>query len=187
MKSDDGKRRRVLSPEERILWTTVARSIAPLWESGVIGQDDDDNVTASPLAAPPDKRALMATPLSEKKSSPPLVPLGRHMRRRVARGKETIDGRLDLHGLTQAQAHATLLRFLRTASSRGAQLVLVITGKGDRVSDGERGILKRQVPHWLALPEFRLLVIGFEEAHIAHGGGGALYVRMRRMPGPIKE
>jgi DNA-nicking Smr family endonuclease len=102
------------------------------------------------------------------------------MKQRVARGKDEIDGRLDLHGLTQSEAHAALLRFLRTASSRGARLVLVITGKGARAAEGERGVLKRQVPHWLGLPEFRALVIGFENAHIAHGGEGALYVRVRR-------
>jgi len=100
------------------------------------------------------------------------------MRRSVARGKEAIDARLDLHGLTQAQAHAALLRFLRDASVRDARLVLVITGKGSR--DGERGVLKRQVPQWLALPEFRSLVVGYEDAGIRHGGEGALYVRLRR-------
>ncbi len=101
------------------------------------------------------------------------------MRRSVARGKEAIDARLDLHGLTQAQAHSALSHFLRSASAREARLVLVITGKGAR-GDGERGVLKRQVPQWLALPEFRGFVIGFEDAHIAHGGEGALYVRIRR-------
>jgi DNA-nicking Smr family endonuclease len=102
------------------------------------------------------------------------------MRSRVARGKEDIDGRLDLHGLTQSEAHAALLRFLRQASGRGARLVLVITGKGARGGEGERGVLRRQVPQWLRLPEFRALVIGFEQAHVAHGGEGALYVRVRR-------
>jgi DNA-nicking Smr family endonuclease len=60
--------------------------------------------------------------------------------------------------------------------------VLVITGKGARAQDerGERGVLKRQVPLWLKLPEFRAYVVGFEEAHIGHGGEGALYVRLRR-------
>lgn len=101
------------------------------------------------------------------------------MKQRVARGKETIDGRLDLHGLTQSEAHATLLRFLRSASSRGARLVLVITGKGVR-GEGERGVLKRQVPQWLGLPEFRAFALGFEDAHVAHGGEGALYVQVRR-------
>jgi DNA-nicking Smr family endonuclease len=109
-----------------------------------------------------------------------LAPLGRRMKQRVARGKEAIDGRLDLHGLTQSEAHAALLRFLRAASARGARLVLVITGKGAREGGSERGVLKRQVPHWLGLPEFRTLVIGFDNAHITHGGEGALYVRVRR-------
>ncbi len=99
------------------------------------------------------------------------------MTRRVARGKEAIDARLDLHGLTQAQAHSALLRFLRNAHARDARLVLVITGKG---RGDEPGVLKRQVPQWLGLPEFRSLVVGFEDARIAHGGEGALYVRLRR-------
>jgi DNA-nicking Smr family endonuclease len=63
--------------------------------------------------------------------------------------------------------------------------VLVITGKGKRGEgdERERGVLRRQVPHWLAQPEFRDLVIGFEDAHVAHGGEGALYVRVRRQRG----
>lgn len=101
------------------------------------------------------------------------------MRARVARGKEAIDGSLDLHGLTQSEAHAALLRFLRAATTRDARLVLVITGKGGR-GEGERGVLRRHVPQWLSMPEFRAFIVGFEEAHIAHGGEGALYVRVRR-------
>jgi DNA-nicking Smr family endonuclease len=59
--------------------------------------------------------------------------------------------------------------------------VLVITGKGrTSAAASERGVLRRQVPLWLSLPEFRSLVVGFEEAHIGHGGEGALYVRIRR-------
>ena len=42
-------------------------------------------------------------------------------------------------------------------------------------------MLKRQVPLWLALPEFRALVLGVEDAHVGHGGEGALYVRVRRV------
>jgi DNA-nicking Smr family endonuclease len=100
------------------------------------------------------------------------------MKQRVARGKEAIGGRLDLHGYTQAQAHSALLHFLSNAHARDVRLVLVITGKG---RGGEMGVLRRQVPQWLGLPEFRSFVIGFEDAHVAHGGGGALYVRVRKL------
>jgi DNA-nicking Smr family endonuclease len=182
MSSGDGRRRRVLSAEERVLWTTVTKSIAPLRESSESGDDGapvSDTVRPKPSATPPPP---IPPSTVDRKHPPlaPLAPLGRRMKQRVARGKEGIDGRLDLHGLTQVEAHATLLRFLRTASSRGARLVLVITGKGARAGDGERGVLKRQVPQWLGLAEFRALVVGFEDAHVAHGGEGALYVRVRR-------
>ena len=179
MSSGDGRRRRVLSAEERVLWTTVTKSIAPLRESGESG-DDKGPVGGTVPPKPSAARPLPMPPSTADRKHLPLAPLGRRMNQRVARGKEGIDGRLDLHGLTQVEAHATLLRFLRTASSRGARLVLVITGKGARAADGERGVLKRQVPQWLGLPEFRALVVGFEDAHVAHGGEGALYVRVRR-------
>jgi DNA-nicking Smr family endonuclease len=183
MTSGGGRRRRVLSRDERVLWTTVTKSIAPLRD--LPANDPGDDAAEPVTPARPIKTTTKPGPtvpsLPGKKSPPPLAPLGRRMKQRVARGKDEIDGRLDLHGLTQSEAHAALLRFLRTASSRGARLVLVITGKGARAAEGERGVLKRQVPHWLALPEFRALVIGFEDAHIAHGGEGALYVRVRRV------
>ena len=179
MRSGDGKRRRVLSDEERVLWTAVTKTIAPL--KGAAPPENNETSVGVPArrGAPAVKSPRTALPVAEKKALPPLTALGRRAKLRVARGKEPIEGRLDLHGLTQREAHTTLLRFLNAASSRGARLVLVITGKGG-VGQGERGILKRQVPQWLALPEFREWVVGFEEAHIAHGGEGALYVRIRR-------
>ena len=81
--------------------------------------------------------------------------------------------------MTQAQAHVALLRFLQRSQAAGAKIVLVITGKGARGS-GEPGVLRRQVPLWLNLPEFRDMIVGFEAAAIAHGGDGAMYVRLRR-------
>jgi DNA-nicking Smr family endonuclease len=173
-------KRRLLSYEERVLWATVTRAIEPL-RGGVpvTHEAGDDEIAASPkpirgLRGP---KAAHIPPPARANPVPPLTPLGRRMRQRVARGKREIDARLDLHGLTQSEAHATLLRFLRNAHDRGARLVLVITGKG---RGAEPGVLRRQVPQWLGLPEFRAFVIGFEDAHIAHGGEGALYVRVRR-------
>ncbi len=191
--SRDGKRRRGLSYEERVLWTTVTKAIKPLRVKPPAALDEDDDAAADDSKpalkpAPPAKRAAKtvatASPPTRKNSpapppqlTPPLTSLGRRMKQRVARGKEKIGGRLDLHGFTQSEAYDTLLRFLRNASAHDARLVLVITGKG---SGGGPGVLRRRVPQWLGLPEIRVLVVGFEDASIKHGGEGALYVRVRR-------
>jgi DNA-nicking Smr family endonuclease len=182
MSKRDGSRRRVLSQDERVLWSTVTRSIAPLRE-GVGEPDIETEPAAAEKPRPAARKAKpIAVPAPARPAPPQLTPLGRRMRQRVARGKEAIDARLDLHGLTQSEAHAALLHFLRKASAREARLVLVITGKGSK-NLGARGVLKRQVPQWLALPEFRAFVIGFDEATVRHGGEGALYVRLRRPRG----
>jgi DNA-nicking Smr family endonuclease len=117
----------------------------------------------------------------------PVEALDRRQKTRLARGILPIDARLDLHGKTQAQAHASLLRFLRRVHVEGARFVLVITGKGAprgaRAWDSElsaTGVLRRQVPLWLTLPEFRTYVTAYVPADAAHGGEGALYVRIRR-------
>ncbi len=183
MSHRDGSRRRLLTQDERVLWTMFTRAIEPLRAGSPPEQDTGtETVEMAALAQPAKKLATRAgapPPAAAQPPPPTLTPLGRRLRQRVARCRDSIDGRLDLHGLTQSKAHATLLRFLRNASAREARLVLVITGKGAR-GDGERGVLKRQVPHWLGLPEFRAYVIGFENAHVAHGGEGALYVKIRR-------
>jgi DNA-nicking Smr family endonuclease len=134
-----------------------------------------------PAAAPAAKRqpVVTAAAAEPQTSAPPLAPLGRRIRQRIARGGHAIGGRLDLHGMTQHEAHHALLGFLRGAQRRGHTLVLVITGKGAS-GVGERGVLRRQVPQWLRLPGLRDLVLGFEPAHAVHGGEGALYVRLRK-------
>jgi DNA-nicking Smr family endonuclease len=173
--------RRFLQDDERGLWSTVTKSIKPLSgrrsvTADVISAADAEDAR-SPAPKRPTTKAAPKPPLPAPATAPPLTPLDRRTRQRVARGKLDIDARLDLHGMIQSEAHAELSRFLHRAGRRGARLVLVITGKGTR---GE-GVLRRQVPQWLNLPEFRALVIGFETAHIGHGGEGALYVRLRRV------
>jgi len=184
MSARDGSRRRVLTRDERVLWDTVAGSITPLHNGPPVADEGAEPDGPATAPAPPSTRAIKPSAPPSQPGPPPLAPLGRRMRARVARGREAIDARLDLHGLTQSEAHAELLHFLRAASGRGARLVLVITGKGRRgEGDGERGVLRRQVPQWLGLSEFRPFVVGFEDAHITHGGEGALYVRVRKTRG----
>jgi DNA-nicking Smr family endonuclease len=173
--------RRRLSDDERSLWSGVTRSIAPLRNRP---RDRAEPAARDAIPAPPRSHpAPRPRPVPAAPAPPPLAPLGRRFRQEVSRGKRALDGRLDLHGMTQSQAHGALLHFLHTAQARGARTVLLITGKGAPGDnyESERGVLRRQVPRWLGLPEFRHYVVGFEQARIGHGGEGALYVSLRRL------
>jgi DNA-nicking Smr family endonuclease len=179
------RRKRALSEEERALWESVARQVKPLRKKPraaklAAGAPALESPVITKPAASPRPIALVHAPKPVKPAVPPLAPLGRRERAKLSRGRNEIDARLDLHGMTQVRAHHALLGFLQRAHREGLTFVLVITGKGKVGAESERGVLRRQVPQWLSLPEFRSLVVGFEEAHIGHGGEGALYVRIRR-------
>jgi DNA-nicking Smr family endonuclease len=189
-RTDKRRHRRRLSEDEHRLWHGVTRSVAPLKRKRPGPQGSDTIATAAaarrrtdpaPLRHAAAKSAIKPAPHPALKPAPPVLRLDRRQKQRLARGTATIDARIDLHGKTQSEAHAALLGFLRRVQADGARFVLVITGKGG--ASGERGVLKRQVPLWLRLPEFRLHVLAVEDAHMAHGGAGALYVRVRRARG----
>jgi DNA-nicking Smr family endonuclease len=179
------RRKRGLSEEERALWESVAKQTKPLRKRPrAIKPQDVAPAVETPVAkpaAPPKPLPTAKIPRAPKPDlPPPLAPLGRRERSQLSRGRKEIEARLDLHGMTQTRAHRALSGFLQRAHSEGLTFVLIITGKGKMGTESERGVLRRQVPQWLSLPEFRALVVGFEEAHIGHGGEGALYVRVRR-------
>jgi DNA-nicking Smr family endonuclease len=179
------RRKRALTEEERALWESVAKQVKPLRKRRHALKPSMASAEAgshgAPKAAASPKHVAPPRPVAPSKSSPPpLAPIGRRERSHLSRGRKEIDARLDLHGMTQTRAHRALLGFLQRAHHDGLTFVLVITGKGKMGIESERGVLRRQVPQWLGLPEFRSLVVGFEEAHIGHGGEGALYVRIRR-------
>jgi DNA-nicking Smr family endonuclease len=177
-------RRRALSEEDRELWDFVAKQVKPLRKHRApkvqAGSRAEPSPAISVAKSAPPARTLAAAPAPRpsKPAMPPLAPLGKRERTKLSRGRREIEARLDLHGMTQLRAHRALSGFLQRAHQDGLTFVLVITGKGR--SGGESGVLRRQVPEWLSLPEFRAFVVGFEEAHVGHGGGGALYVRIRR-------
>jgi DNA-nicking Smr family endonuclease len=179
---------RFLSEEERRLWETVGRSAEPLGRRRRPDPDAAQPVMPAADEKPSQRAAVHKPPKPDRqpvKTAPlPVIGIDRRTRTQIARGARSIDARLDLHGLTQGIAHLRLRRFLEEAQAQGARLALVITGKGkplDEVGIGEeRGVLRRAVPGWLAGTEFRHLVAGFDEAGRRHGGGGALYVRIKR-------
>ena len=182
---DTPRRLRRLSDEEIALWTEVARGIERRRGATL-------PTPSKPHAGEPPRPPAVATagPPSRpvERSAPSLAPIERRLKREIARGQASIDAALDLHGLTQAEAHQALRGFLRHAQARGARLVIVVTGKGGPAEargawPQERGVLRRLAPHWLRDPDLRSVVLGFEEAGRAHGGSGALYVRLRRLKG----
>jgi DNA-nicking Smr family endonuclease len=174
-----------LSEEERALWESVAGQAKPLRkkqpaEEPPVGLPEAERRVFTKTIEPSKSPPVTKPPPPIKPAAPPLARLGRRERSQLSRGRKEIEARLDLHGMTQTRAHRALSGFLHRAHGEGLTFVLVITGKGRIGADSERGVLRRQVPQWLSGPEFRGLVVGFEEAHIGHGGAGALYVRIRR-------
>jgi DNA-nicking Smr family endonuclease len=177
------RRPRQLSREERELWALVARATVPL-KGRALPPAPEAPPAPAPASAQPASAPAKTVPAAKPALSP-LVPLERRVTRALAQGRKQADSVIDLHGMTQAEAHGALVRFLHRAQAAGHGLVLVVTGKGSgQHPDGfmdERGVLRRMVPHWLTRPDLRPLVLGFDEAGPRQGGHGALYVRLRRI------
>ena len=98
---------------------------------------------------------------------------------RLRRGQLRPEARLDLHGMTQDQAHKALMKFIEGSQEEGRRCVIVITGRG-RVSEGG-GVLRREVPGWLNSPGIRSIVLAVSMATPRDGGSGAMYVLLRRL------
>jgi DNA-nicking Smr family endonuclease len=174
---------RRLSEEEIALWAEVAKSVARRRGASLPAVAPRPAV---PVAPAPLAKSGASPSAPTPRKPPPLAPLERRLKRDLARGRGAIDSAIDLHGMNQAEAHHALRGFLVFAQSQGAKLVIVVTGKGaggGAASSGwidEPGVLRRLVPHWLRESDMRSVVLGFEQAGRAHGGSGALYVRLRK-------
>ena len=162
---------RRLSPDERRLWSRVARTVkAAHGKSIEIEADEPDTA--------PSRGMVVVAPVAEAKPKAPKRPTAPDDlsgQRRVRRGQHEIDARLDLHGHTQDTAHRELVEFLLWQAGQGARCVLVITGKG-RLGVG---ILRSRLFDWIADPQLRPFIAGYAEAHPRHGGAGATYVFLR--------
>lgn len=191
--------KRTLTAEEQALWRAVIADASPGHE---IDPDHDKSMEA--LLKAPDKvipgqkqprqfiKPAMVPPatLPTHPTVPPLAPLDNRTSKRLVRGQLTPQARLDLHGMTRHTAEPALLRFVTHARGHGHKLVLVITGKGApghmlhsrefHADPAGRSVLRDLVPALLAEPQFRAHVAGFQPAHPKHGGGGALYLWLRR-------
>ena len=187
-----GERRkgRHLSDEDLTLWRHATRD-----DSRLSGHDDKSPAsggeTAKAVKRPTDtpggpvrkRSADAAIPAAGQPRLPPLQTgrtdgLDKRTAQRLRRGQIAIEARLDLHGLTQAEAHPMLNEFLGNAQAAGKRGVLVITGKGR--ADQGYGVLRRAVPTWLNQPPNRARIIAVHDAQPRDGGSGALYLLLRK-------
>ncbi|MGE5517595.1 MAG: Smr/MutS family protein [Bacteroidota bacterium] len=177
-------RRRSLTPDEVRVWRSVASTVVPLPGRQV---PDEDAVEAPAVAAP--DPAPPSSPPPVRPAAPPVprvLPdlshgttpgLDKRSAERMKKGEMEIDGRLDLHGMTQDTAHGALIAFVTRAYDSGRRCLLVITGKGNRTG---MGVLRSNVPRWLNQSPCRERILGFSHARPQHGGEGALYVLIKR-------
>jgi len=136
---------------------------------------------APPRATPAERQPPASLPSPNPAPAPPLpldrfAGIDRANAERLKRGKHKVEAWLDLHGMTQDEAHRALAAFIRGARAAGKRCVLVITGRGNI----GRGVLKSAVPRWLEEPEFRPHLLAIATAQPRDGGNGALYVMLRR-------
>jgi DNA-nicking Smr family endonuclease len=182
-----GASERTITADEAEIWNSATRALAPVKGKPRVAPTEPGARAAKPRGWPTDKASPDAGPHPATGPHPaPPAELERRQARRIAAGKIAIGARLDLHGYREGQARAHLRTFLFSAHARGELTVLVITGKGAVPAAGEplaerpRGVLRRNVPLWLAEPDLSAIVAGFSEANARHGGAGALYVRLRK-------
>ena len=190
--------RRKLRPEEEALWRKVAAKAERLHpEKSFTPEDFVERPVAKPRTVPVFAKAMIPEgrehPRTTVRTAPSIAEDVRsrpvHMDKKafsqLKRGKLRPEGKLDLHGMTLDRAHPALTRFILSAHAQGKRLVLVVTGKGkDRDEGGpipvRYGVLRHQVPQWLAMPPLSSAVLQVAQAHDRHGGGGAYYVYLRR-------
>ena len=182
-------------PPDYDLWLETTKSIKPLRARARVPAPKTASrpLTAKKLVNLP-SAPRVHVPSALHKPPPQITGLDRRTTQKLTRGQVEIERRLDLHGTGIEMARVHLLGFLRDAQAMGARNVLVITGKGDSPysrhtlhgaghfhAPERAGRLRRLVTEWFYEAEFRNLVAGFQPAHPKHGGGGAYYIRVRRI------
>ncbi len=176
-------RERQPSREELTLWRHAIRDALPLdgraMAAPPMPQSQREPAVPTPASPPPEPaRPVVPTRSPSLADKPAPHGIDRRTLQRLKRGLVSIDARLDLHGMTQEEAHRHLTLFLAHHQRQAARCILVITGLGERTTGGT---LRRMTPRWLAEPVNAARIIAYSPAQKRHGGEGALYVLLRRL------
>lgn len=170
-----------LDGEDGRLWARVARTVTPA-KGRTRPEAPEPTAEIAPTRpaaksaprVPPVPAPLRPAAPAPSRSAPDLLEPRRQ--RRLARERDPIEARIDLHGFGRFQAEDELVAFLTRSRARGLRAVLVITGQGRRGG----GVIRASAAEWLQGPRLRGVVSGFSSAHRRHGGDGAFYVTLKR-------
>ncbi|QMU59322.1 MAG: DNA mismatch repair protein MutS [Boseongicola sp.] len=190
---------RGLKPEERELWQRVAKTATPLNPKKSLDTPADEEkkqkavpdhkfqvprfeIGSNAVASKGSGHYSGAIPATQQTSP---IKMDKKAFLKMKRGKSQPEARIDLHGMTVADARPALASFIFRSHGQGKRLVLVITGKGRQAQDegpipARIGILRHHVPQWLSGGAMQSIVLQVTEAHQRHGGSGAFYVFLRR-------
>jgi DNA-nicking Smr family endonuclease len=160
---------------DRALWREAVRDVEPLRaRKSPIAPEATRAPDPSPARVENSRAGLLRAPTPLDR----FAGIDRANAERLKRGLHKVEATLDLHGMTQPEAHRALAAFVAASHEAGRRCVLVITGRG--LGPSGPGVLKRSVPRWLEEPELRRLILAIAPAQPRHGGGGAAYLLLRR-------
>ncbi len=194
------RRPRHLSAEERALWDKVTDNTTPLDPVRPATPPAVTSAMSKPKRAIEPRAPIQTFKVGERanvsRKNDVLPGIAQRLSRapvnmdnksyaKMTRGKLKPEARIDLHGMTLSEAHPELTAFILGSQAVGRRLVLVITGKGKMRDDGgpiptRHGVLRHQVPQWMALAPLAQAILQVTPAHLTHGGYGAYYVYLRR-------
>jgi DNA-nicking Smr family endonuclease len=176
-------RPRGLSPADQALWADYASKLIPLRGRTPEPLPALAAVAASPAAPPQSRPKVAAQATRPRKMASPLSVgdqpggIDRATWQRFQSGKLVAARTLDLHGMTAQRAFHALVSFIRSAHAEQVRCVEVVTGRG---SGETGGVIRREFPHWLNLPEIRPLILGAAHPHALNPGSVRLILRRIR-------
>ncbi|MBL1435750.1 MAG: Smr/MutS family protein [Rhodobacteraceae bacterium] len=192
------RRRKTLSDEDQQLWDLVKQSAEPLHTVSYVPPAPIVQAKLPEVNSPRPVKSFVMNGRPEPRlrfdlAADPMQPLSRvpqvldkRTHDKLRKGKKAPEARIDLHGMTAAQAHGALRGFILSSHARGLRLVLVITGKGNTTRDEigimptRNGVLRHALPQWLGTPDMHPMILQISSAHLRHGGGGAYYVYLKK-------
>ena len=198
------KDKKKISSNDLKLWYQIADKVEPIKkkDNSDIKNQEQSSIEAGRIVSRDVNQQIIKKKISKDKVAIKLAPskvpikkdellkftgIHRRLEQKMSRGQIDIDSTLDLHGMTQEEAKHAIINFIKVANKNNLKIILIITGKGISIENTntrnknryERGVLNKNLPAWLQMPEIRDYVNGYRYANQKHGGEGAYYILLK--------